>query len=132
MDLLINLWPWYVAGPLLTFVMFSFFGENFGVSSNSKRIYTISGAGKFEDSFKIDVKKKYWNLAFILGSMIGGFLAVQYLILETAIDLAPRTIDILEQYGFVSAGQSLFPDEIFGLENLTSFSGIIILLVGAF
>jgi len=107
MEVLTQQWPWYVAGPIIALVMFSllFFGERFGMSSNLRTMCSIGGAGKFADFFKIDTKKQYWNLAFVLGSILGGFLAIRFLTPETVI-------------------------EIFGMERLSSLPGILLLLVG--
>lgn len=134
MELLTQQWPWYVAGPIIAFTMFGliFFGENFGVSSNLRTICSIGGGGKFSDFFKIETRKQFWNLAFVLGSIFGGYLAIHYLTPEKAIELSPNTISILEKYGIESAGDDFLPNEIFGVENLSSFTGILILLGGGF
>lgn len=134
MELITQSWPWYVAGPLIALAMFGliFFGENFGMSNNLRTICTLGGANKFADFFKIDTKKQYWNLAFVLGSIIGGFIAFHFLSPDTSVDLNPKTVAALSSYGFADAGSDFLPNEIFGIESLTSVSGIIILLVGGF
>jgi len=134
MEIFTQSWPWYVAGPLLSLVMFAliFFGESFGVSSNLRTMCTIGGANKFSDFFKIDTKKQYWNLAFVLGSIIGGYIAVNFLLPNRAIDLNPTTVQALSEYGFSNAGQDFLPSEIFSLEGITSLSGIMLLVVGGF
>lgn len=134
MELLSQSWPWYVAGPILSLVMFSliFFGKNFGMSNNLRTMCSIGGANKIADFFKIDTKKQYWNLAFALGSIIGGFLAIYFLTPDRAIDLNPTTIHALSEYGITNAGKDFLPNEIFGVESLSSLSGILILVIGGF
>lgn len=134
MEILFQQWPWYVAGPIITLVMFGllYFGKNFGMSNNLRTMCTIGGANKFVDFFKIDASKQYWNLAFVLGSIIGGFLAVRFLTPETMIELSPNTISALSEYGFSNIGENFLPDEIFGLESFTSVSGMLILIGGGF
>ena len=59
-------WPWYVGGPLITFIMvlMLFFGKSFGISSTLKTVCSIGGAGKFSEFFKFEWKEQVWNLFF--------------------------------------------------------------------
>jgi len=77
MELLSNPWPWYVAGPMIAFVMFAllFFGGNFGMSNNLRTMCSAIGGHKVSDIFKIDIKNQRWNLVFVIGSILGGFIA---------------------------------------------------------
>ena len=70
-------WPWYVAGPLITLTMFLllYFGQNFGVSANLRTMCAMTGAGGNCDFFDFDWKKQVWNLVFVAGAVIGGFIA---------------------------------------------------------
>ena len=129
MDFILNPWPWYVAGPLITFVMFLlfFFGKKFGVSSNLETICAIGGAGKFVDFFKFDWRKDGWNLMFIVGLTIGGFISYQWLTPDTTVAISPQTIQDLGELGFQNAGAQYLPDEIFGIETMFSLKGFLIL-----
>jgi len=131
-NFLLEPWPWYVAGPILTAVMFSliYFGGSFGVSSNLRTLCSIGGAGKYVDFFKIDWKGQLWNLAFVLGSVVGGFIAFKYMTADTAIQLSQATSDKLLSMGFQDPGAEYLPTELFGIDQLTSVPGIILLLVG--
>ena len=73
-------WPWYVAGPLISIVMIFFllFGKSFGVSSNLRTICSIAGASNLSSFFKFNWKTQTWNLVFLLGAVIGGFIANQF------------------------------------------------------
>ena len=132
MEILFQAWPWYVAGPILAFIMFIliYFGENFGMSNNLRTMCTIAGANKYADFFKIDSHKQYWNLAFVLGSAIGGFIAIQFMTSDTAVHLSDAAIESLENFGFQNVGADYLPSEIFGSERLTSITGLSLLLGG--
>ncbi len=132
MNFLSQPWPWYVAGPLIAFSMFLmfYFGKHLGVSSNLESMCAIGGAGKFLDYFKFDWRKNAWNLAFMLGLVLGGFIAMQYLTPDKTVGISSQTISDLNALGFQNAGNSYLPSEIFSLETLLSFKGIIILLIG--
>ncbi|MEQ9303614.1 MAG: YeeE/YedE family protein, partial [Marinoscillum sp.] len=70
-------WPWYVAGPLITLVMvlLMLFGKPFGVSSTLKTICSVGGAGRLSDFFRFEWKSTVWNLFFVAGAVIGGYIA---------------------------------------------------------
>jgi len=136
MDFILQPWPWYVAGPLISLVVFLmfYFGKKFGVSTNLENLCAIGGAGKFVDYFKYDWRKNSWNLIFLLGLVIGGFISGQWLTPDVAIALEnPQTAIDLTDLGFQNIGAQYLPDEIFGLETMLSLKGFLILLVaGAF
>ena len=131
MDFILDPWPWYVAGPLITFVMFLlfYFGKKFGVSSNLETICTLGGAGKFNDFFKVDWKKNSWNLLFVIGLIIGGFISSQWLTPNETVAISQQTIQDLSDLGFQNAGAQYLPDEIFSIETMFSLKGFLILLI---
>jgi hypothetical protein len=131
MDLITQPWAWYVAGPVIAFVMFLlyFFGERFGVSSNLETFCSIGGAGKFVDYFKIDWKQNSWNLIFVAGAIAGGFIASQWLSPSNVVDLNPQTVEDLASIGIQNAGATYLPNEIFSIETMLSLKGFLILLV---
>lgn len=127
-------WPWYVAGPLISLVMFSllYFGNSFGVSSNLATMCSIAGAGKVADFFDFDWSKRVWNLVFIIGATIGGFLAHKYLMVNPGIELSEGTIGALNDLGIENPGAEYVPSAIFSWESLFSLQGLIILVGGGF
>lgn len=124
-------WPWYVAGPLIGLVMLSliYFGKTFGFSSNFRTMCAISGMGKKAGFFDFDWKSQRWNLAFLIGAVLGGFITVQ-LGGNATIDLAPDTVEQLRSLGFEDAGAAYLPSSLFSSEALTSPKVILILLLG--
>lgn len=109
-----------------------YFGENFGVSSNLKTLFAIGGAGRFSDFFKLDWKEKIWNLIFVLGSVIGGFISNEFLNNGEPILLSAEVLEDFKLMGIANPGLSILPDELFGMEALLSVKGLLILIVGGF
>ena len=93
MDFIIQPWPWFVSGPLIAIILFLFFyyGKNFGVSTNLETMCTIAGAGKVSSYFKKDWKERDWAIVFLIGLVIGGYIAINYLSSTPGIDLNPTT-----------------------------------------
>lgn len=134
METVLQPWPWYVSGPLIALVMLLliFFGKTFGMSSNLRTLCSIGGAGKYSDFFRFDWKAQKWNLTVVVGAIIGGFIAVQFLSNGAPIDLSSETISDLKAMGFENAGASLLPSEIYSWENILSVKGLLILIIAGF
>lgn len=135
MNWILEPWPWYISGPLITLTMLAliYVGKSFGMSSNLRTLCASLGAGKNCDFFSFDWKTQKWNLLVLLGTIIGGFIAVNFLSLE---NMSPKlnsdTITQLRNLGFMSAGESYLPTELFDNNVFTSFKGILVLLIGGF
>lgn len=129
MEWLMNPWPWYVGGAIVAVVMLVLIllGKTFGFSSNFRTMCSALGAGKSCEFFRFDWKSQQWNLMFLLGAMIGGFLSVHFLSNGQAPDLAASTIEKLHDMGFASAGASYYPTEIF---EIWTVKNIAILAIG--
>ena len=134
MDFIMQPWEWYVAGPVISIVMFLlyYFGERFGVSSNLETFCSIGGAGKFVNYFKIDWRENLWNLIFIAGSIAGGFIASNYLTTTDAVAINPQTVKDLADIGIMNGGQSYLPDEIFSVDTMLTLKGFSILIFAGF
>ncbi|UTW61872.1 YeeE/YedE family protein [bacterium SCSIO 12741] len=132
MDFILNPWPWYVSGPLITLVMFLLIyeGKNFGMSSNLRTVCSMGGAGAVADFFKFDWKSQRWNLMVVLGAMVGGFLAHTFLTPDQTIDLNPTTIESLRELGFNTPGSQYVPAELYGWDAVLSLKGFLILAIG--
>ena len=130
MDYILGPWPWYVAGPLIAFSMYLmfYFGRKFGVSSNLETVCSMVGAGRLVDYFKFDWRENRWNLTFVLGLIIGGFVANQWLSPNQVVALNPNTVSDLADLGIANAGSTYLPDEIFSLDAMFSLKGFLILI----
>ena len=133
MENLLQPWPWYVSGPLITFIMLLlfYFGKTFGMSSNLRTLCSIGGAGKYADFFKYDWKAQRWNLVVVVGAIIGGIISIQ-LSDGSTIELSSNTIDDLNAMGFENVGESLLPSEIFSWDAILNLKGISILVIAGF
>ncbi|WP_282044399.1 YeeE/YedE family protein [Winogradskyella flava] len=134
MEYILQPWPWYISGPCIALVMFLllYFGRTFGMSSNLRTLCTIGGAGKRAEFFNFNWRSQKWNLIVVLGAVLGGFIAHNFLSNPINIDLSQNTINDLEALGFDNAGQSLLPPELFSWDAVFSFKGFLILLMGGF
>lgn len=125
-------WEWYVAGPMISLVMFLllYFGKEFGVSGNLRTLCSIAGAGKVNDFFRFDWKNQLWNLAFVFGGLIGGFLAKEYLTTSEAVGISETTIAQLKTLGIETPGSSYLPASIFSWEALATPKHAMMLVIG--
>lgn len=126
-------WPWYVAGPLIGLIVPTLLligNKSFGISSSLRHICAacIPANIKF---FKYDWKKEIWNLFFVLGIAIGGFLTVYLIPNNEALELNPKLITELNTYGITDFSQ-LVPIQLFTWANLFTLKGILMMVVGGF
>lgn len=134
MEFILEPWPWYVSGPLIALVMFLLLkvGKNFGMSSNLRTLCTMCGAGKNCDFFCFDWREQRWNLLVILGAIIGGFIASEWLSNSQAVLISDSTIASLKSLGFDSAGSSYLPTEMFDLSVFSNIKIMALLILGGF
>ena len=134
MDWILEPWPWYVAGPLITLTMalLLFLGKNFGMSSNLRTLCTMCGAGNTCDFFCFDWRSQKWNLLIMIGAVLGGFIAFNFLSINQVPQLNDEVITQLNTLGFESAGKTYVPTELFGAGAFTSVKTIAILIIGGF
>jgi uncharacterized protein len=126
-------WPWYVSGPMISLVMFLllFVGREFGVSSTLRTGCAILGAGKNVSFFKFDWKSQIWNLVFIGGAVIGGFIASTVFANPEPLTISEATVTDLAALNIEFNG-GLAPESLFSWKSLTSVYGIITLVLGGF
>jgi len=134
MELILQPWPWYVAGPLIALIMFLliFMGKQFGMSSNLRTICTLCGADGKASFFDFNWRAQKWNLTVIIGAAIGGFIAMNFLTPNPAVNINPETVSTLQNLGFDSAGKAYLPNELYSLEALTNWKALSILIIGGF
>lgn len=126
-------WPWYVSGPMIALVMFLLLwaGGSFGVSSTLRTMCAIGGAGKRASFFDFDWKSQVWNLIFVGGAVIGGYISSTLLANPDNLALSQATISDLEALNIPFDG-GLAPKAFFSWEALTTVRGLIMLVLGGF
>lgn len=132
MQILTTPWPWYVAGPAIALIMFLllYFGGNFGVSANLRAACAAFGGGKISDFFRYDWRNQIWNLIFVIGATLGGFIATTWLTPTHSIELNPTTVAELQSLGIAAPGTGYLPPELFSIDAMFSLKGILILVLG--
>ncbi len=73
-----------------------------------------------------------WNLVFGVGLIIGGFIASNFLMPETAVGITENTIIELQAFGISDPGSTYVPEEIFNWQSLATWRGFIMIVLGGF
>ncbi|MBR8838097.1 MAG: YeeE/YedE family protein [Stigonema ocellatum SAG 48.90 = DSM 106950] len=124
-------WPWYVAGPLigLTVPTLLLIGnKSFGISSSLRHICAACLPANIS-FFHYDWKKEAWNLFFVAGVLLGGFVATRFLANPDSISIAPRTVVALQALG-IQDFSGLMPADLFALSNLFTLKGLFFSVIG--
>jgi uncharacterized protein len=134
MNFITNTWHWSISGALIGIVMLllTYFGKSFGMSSNLRTICSMAGGNKTASYFNFDWKEQKWNLAVVIGAIVGGFIAYFCMGGTNPIDINPKTIAQLQQIGIDAPNGKYLPDALFSIESLTSSKGFLLLLFGGF
>ena len=132
-DWLSQPWPWYIAGPMigLTVPALLILGnKSFGISSSLRHVCAIcipSGIPFFTYNWR----KETWNLIFVLGILIGGFVATSFLSNPNELVIAEETKAELAALG-ITDFSGLMPSDIFSWENLFTGRGLLFFVIGGF
>jgi len=125
-------WPWYVAGPLIGFMvplLLLLGNKTLGVSSSLRHICAACLPAKIP-FFSYDWKKEVWNLFFVAGILLGAFIA-WYVFKHQPGAVDKNLIKELSSYG-ISEQKSLLPVEVFNWQQLFSLRGIVMMIGGGF
>jgi uncharacterized protein len=131
MELLLKPWPWYIAGPVigLTVPLLLLIGnKSLGISSSLRHICAACLPAGIP-FFQYNWRKELWNLMFVAGITIGGFLAVILLDGGGAPDISPETVADLQAMG-VSDFENFLPADIFTWANLATGRGLMFFIIG--
>jgi len=132
-DVLTRPWPWYVAGPIIGLMVPALLllgNKSFGFSSNLRHICAACFPGKVA-FFRYDWKKTgTWNLAFLAGTLLGGFIGGR-LLATGSVALSARTRAALTALGLHDLS-GLVPREAFSWAALATPRGIVMVVVGGF
>lgn len=126
-------WPWYVAGPLigLTVPALLIIGnKSFGISSSLRHICASCIPANIP-FFKYNWKKEIWNLVFVFGIFLGGFIAMTLLANPNPVEVNPKLAAELSTYGITNFN-NLVPLDIMTWSSLFSLKGFIMMVVGGF
>lgn len=124
-------WPWYVAGPLigLTVPTLLLIGnKSFGISSSLRHICAACMPANIP-FFSYNWKKEIWNLFFVAGVLLGGFLATHFLANPADFQVAPATEQALRGLG-IRDFSGLMPADLFATANLFTLKGLIFFVFG--
>ena len=126
-------WPWYVAGPLIGLsvpALLLLGNKDLGVSANLRHACAIIPSKI--DFFRYNWREAgTWNLVFALGIVLGGILGGVLLANPEPLQVADATQTELAELGVLVDGH-LAPESVFGLANLLSLRGWLIMLGGGF
>ncbi len=125
-------WPWYIAGPLIGLVVPALLllgNKQFGISANLRHACAIAAPGRVE-FFRYDWRRVGgWNLAFIAGVLLGGFIAAHWLADHAPIALSQATKTDLSALG-VRDFSGLVPRDLFNWASLLTVRGLVMLVGG--
>ena len=126
-------WPWYVAGPIIGLMVPALLilgNKTLGVSSSLRHICAACIPANIS-FFRYDWKKEVWNLLFVAGILIGGWIAATFLSTDAPVRLNPALVSELKEYGLQDPGK-LVPTELFNWNSLLTLKGFLLIIVGGF
>lgn len=127
-------WPWYVAGPLigLTVPTLLILGNKaFGISSSLRHICAACLPANIP-FFTYDWRKEVWNLWFVGGIVVGGFIGGTLLKNPLPTSIAPDTVRALQTLGVRDFTSGLLPTDIFNWGNVLTAKGLLFFVFGGF
>ena len=132
-DLLTKPWPWYIAGPLigLTVPALLIMGnKSFGISSSLRHVCAACVPARIP-FFQYNWKKEIWNLFFVSGILVGGFIAGRFLPGSGNIGINPALAGELAGYG-ITDYSNLVPADLLSWDALFTLKGFIMMVAGGF
>jgi uncharacterized protein len=131
---LLSSWPWYVAGPIIGFfppALLLIGNKMFGISSNLRHICAACVPGGVE-YFSYDWRREgAWNLTFVLGILVGGFLEGHFLATQGPPRLSAAALESFASLGIHDV-TGLVPNELFSWNALGTLPGFVLIVVGGF
>jgi uncharacterized membrane protein YedE/YeeE len=114
-NLITEPWPWYISGPLigLTVPLLLIIGnKRLGISGSLKHLCAACIPNGKVEFFNYDWKSQAWNLFFVVGLLLGGFITNSMTNLNYEVLLNDATKADLIPFGIVDF-RGLFPKELF-------------------
>jgi len=133
-ELLTKPWPWYVGGPLLGLIvpiLLIVGNKSFGISSTFRH-YCAACMSSDIPFFEYNWKKRgSWNVKFVVGTIIGAFLAGSIFRNPKPVQISADTVTTLKLMG-IQNFQGLVPLDLFNWQNLLTLQGIMLMVGGGF
>jgi uncharacterized membrane protein YedE/YeeE len=133
MDFLYKPWPWYIAGAVigLTVPALLLLGnKRLGISSTLRQLCAACYPSNVP-LLNYDWKKDSWNLYFVVGILIGGFIGGWLFANPNPTDLSPETVAHLHSRGITDMS-GLLPNELFSWRNMLTWQGFVLIILGGF
>jgi uncharacterized membrane protein YedE/YeeE len=127
-------WPWYVAGPLLGFtvpLLLLIANKSLGISGVLRQICAACVPAKIPFLQQYDWRKDSWNLFFVTGILIGGFIGGKLLTSPHETQFNPQTVNDLKAIG-IHDFSGFLPQEIFSWQHIGSLRSLIFIVLGGF
>jgi uncharacterized membrane protein YedE/YeeE len=132
-DFILQPWPWYITGALIGLMvplLLILGNKHFGISSTLRHVCAACFPANI-NFFKYDWKKEAWNLFFVTGILLGGFIAANYLTAPQPIQVSPALVQELNKYG-INDYSNIVPKQIFSFSSLFTLRGFIMMIAGGF
>ena len=126
-------WPWYISGPvigLMVPILLLMGNKSLGISSSLRHICAACLPAKIP-FFQYEWKKEAWNLFFVAGILIGGYIAATILASPTPVQVNEKLMSSLQQYGITNYN-SMVPLDIFNWPSLLTLKGFLLMIMGGF
>jgi uncharacterized protein len=133
MEIFYKPWPWYVAGPIIGLavpLLLVLGNKRLGISSSLRHICAACLPANIS-LFKYDWKKESWNLLFVIGVLIGGWLGGIVFANPESVNLSQETIAYMQTFG-IQNFRGLMPVELFNWSALSTLKGFLLMIAGGF
>lgn len=133
MEILKQPWPWYVSGPLIGLMvplLLILGNKAFGISSSLRHVCAACLPAGIP-FFQYNWKKEAWNLFFVAGVLIGGFVVAHFLSDPNPVQLHPKLATELAAYG-ITDHSNLVPSQLFNWHTLFTVKGFVMMVAGGF
>jgi len=133
LELIKQPWHWAIAGTLIGLlipILLLLGNIKLGVSSSLKHVCAIC-IPKNIPFFNYEWKKEIWSLFFVVGIVLGGFIASEFLANPNEIIVSQDTKNALQEFGITNYSE-LMPVQIFSIENILTLKGLVFFVIGGF